>query len=82
MEERPVGSPAVGVCQRRCHQPAASAARHRRYSFLPADVIGDEFGKREQVAAAGGDTPVHFAVQGHSRSPILEPIKSPYMTSY
>ena len=33
-------------------------AKHRRYSFLSADVIGDEFGKLEQVAAAGGDTRV------------------------
>jgi len=24
----------------------------------------------------------HFAVQGHSRSPIWVPIKSPYTTSY
>jgi len=25
---------------------------------------------------------VHFAIQGHSRSPILVPIESSYMTSY
>jgi len=24
----------------------------------------------------------HYAVQGHSRSPILVPIESPYATSY
>jgi len=24
----------------------------------------------------------HYAVQGHSRSPILAPIESPYATSY
>jgi len=24
----------------------------------------------------------HFAIQGHSRSPVLVPIKSSYMTSY
>jgi len=43
--------------------PTASAARHRRYSFLPADVVGDEFGKLEQMAAAGGDTRVQEHLQ-------------------
>jgi len=31
--------------------------------FLPADVIGDEFGKLEQVAAAGDDTHVQEHLQ-------------------
>jgi len=31
--------------------------------FLPADVIGDEFGKLEQVAAAGGNTRVQKHLQ-------------------
>jgi len=31
--------------------------------FLPADVIGDEFGKLEQVGAAGGDTRVQEHLQ-------------------
>ena len=42
------------------------------------DVIGPkatEFGEKKQDNG-------HYAVQGHSRSPILVPIESPYATSY
>ena len=47
-----------------CHKTQAQAL-----CFLPADAIGDEFGKLEQVAAAGGDT----RVQEHplSKSPTV-----------
>ena len=59
MEERPVGRPAVGVCQTRRHQPRLPQDTCRRYvSCRQTDVIGDEFGKLEQVAAAGGYTHV------------------------
>jgi len=36
-----------------------------------------EFGEITQTRLHG-----HYAVQGHSRSPILVPIESPYTTSY
>jgi len=39
------------------------------------DDIVHEFGEITQNKA-------HYAVQGHSRSPILVPMESPYMTSY
>ena len=44
------------------------------YAVRPGSY-GTEFGEITQNKG-------HYAVQGHSRSPILVPIESPYTTSY
>ena len=39
---------------------------------------GEKFTEFREITQNNG----HYAVQGHSRSPILVPIESPYTTSY
>jgi len=43
-----------------------------------AYVLESRFTKFNETTQCNG----HYAVQGHSRSPILVPIESPYTTSY
>jgi len=41
-------------------------------------VLKSMFTKFSEITQCNG----HYAVQGHSRSPVLVPIESPYTTSY
>jgi len=42
------------------------------------DVTGPKVTEFSEITKSNG----HYAVEGHSRSPIMIPIKSPYVTSY